>query len=181
MRAAPGTEIPLRRAAEIEDDLVVRPTHAGKGDSAPCAPDRPVKMAEEQVSNARKMRGQQLMEGIAAGKPDVVHAWHPHRNGRMVHEQEDRLRIALQFRAQPSLPRGTVLPGARTGCVHVEKQASTERRCGAGLDESFAVPRQIWKYPDEFLRIVVIAGQKVKRHCEATDLGTEGFIAGDVT
>lgn len=70
----PGAKDLVHCATEIERDLMVRPAHARIGDSAPCAPDRPMEMTEKEVPNARSVRGQQGVEGVAIGKPDVVHA-----------------------------------------------------------------------------------------------------------
>ena len=64
--------------------------------------------------------------------------------------------------------------------MRVEKQASAEWRCGAGLSEPVTVPWQFGKDPEEFLPVIVIADQEMKRHLETPDLGAEDFIAGDV-
>ena len=140
---------------------MIEPAHARIADTAPIAPNRPVQMAKEQVTNARCMRRDNVVERFCVVHHDCVHGLDPDLKRRVMHEQEDRAR-RLQLAGQSIAALVAVGPGMAFGSLRVEQQETPARRLNHLLHKAIFVTRQVRKCLHQRPRVVVIADHKME-------------------
>ena len=112
---------PVRCASQIKGNLMVQAAHAGIADAPPIAKNGAMHMAKEQMSDARLVGGDDIIERLGILQHDPVHRCDASLERWVMHEQDDGAVGLVKFAIQPGLARRAICACVGSGGFCIKK------------------------------------------------------------